>query len=352
MTRIQYSGGFLLMTLIFQGAVAQGPDAWDREAAEQEIDRMRRGARGVWGATAAWLKHKPRDQFPAVHAFLQEFDAARKAVDPQKAPHEWKSIDVEALAIRNPEYWAAVYELEPASPMMMMFHASLHGVNGEVAPTLYSQLLTLRSPNRPKGESWLKAMSVANAPSVRLIVMGDKAVEAGVRFHDQQEYDKAAKVFRDVLSVIPSHSLALYELGHTLRKKDRSKAGTDAAQAKFDQARQVDPFRVEAYQGSFSFEEMQRVSILRTQAKPAWDKFMQTSPTQDTVEQLEQLSSQLQAAGLHELGLLVRQLVVAHRENSYNEDDVQFIKASLTALMPEEDSQAVLKGLEDYKPKP
>ena len=59
--------------------------------------------------------------------------------------------------------------------------------------------------------------------------MGDKAVEVGVRFHDQEEYDKAEKVFRDVLSVIPSHSLALYELGNTLRKKNRSKAGQVAA---------------------------------------------------------------------------------------------------------------------------
>lgn len=110
-------------------------------------------------------------------------------------------------------------------------------------------------------------------------------------------------------------------------------------------ARQVDPFRVEAYQGSFSFEEMKRVSVLRSQAKPAWDKFMHTPPNRDTVEQLERLSSQMQDAGLHELGLLVRQLVVVHRETSFNEDDLQFIRASLQALMPEEDFEAVLKGL-------
>ena len=148
-----------------------------------------------------------------------------------------------------------------------------------------------------------------------------------------------------MLRVIPSHSLALYELGNTLRKKDRSRAGTAAAQARFDMARQVDPFRVEAYQGSFSIEEMKRVSVLRSQAKPAWDVFMQTSPKQDSVQQVERLSSQLQDAGLHELGLLVRQLVVVHRETSFNEDDLQFIRASLQALMPEEDFEAVLKGL-------
>jgi hypothetical protein len=195
-------------------------------------------------------------------------------------------------------------------------------------------------------------MSRLIVSSSRLITMGDKAVQVGVRLHDQEEYDKAEKIFRDVLSVVPSHSLALYELGNTLRKKDRSKAGTAAAQTQFDMAKQVDPFRVEAYQGSFGIDEIKQLSVLRSQAKPAWDKFMQTAPNQDTVEGLERLSSQLQAAGLHELGLPVRQLVAAHRENSYTEDDLQFIKVSLQALMPEEDFAAVLKALEDYKPKP
>ena len=72
---------------------------------------------------------------------------------------------------------------------------------------------------------------------------------------------------------------------------------------------------------------------------------MQTSPKQDSVEQLERLSSQLQGAGIHELGLLVPQLVVARRENSYNEHDLRFIKPSLEALMPQHDFEAVLKGL-------
>lgn len=347
MTRIRYSGGFVLLTLISQAAFAQGIVPWEKEAAQKEIDGMRRYAWVLSSGTAGALKQMPAEEFPAVHAFLKDFDAARKDIDPEKVPSEWKTIDVEKLAVRNPKYWAAVYELKPAAPVIMWFHASLYAVNGEVAPTLYSQLLAVRSPtDKPK------EMSRLIVSSSRLITMGDKAVQVGVRFHDQQEYDKAEEVFRGVLSAIPSHSLALYELGNTLRKKDRSKAGTAAAQTQFDMAKQVDPFRVEAYQGSFGIDEMKRFSVLRSQAKPAWEKLMQTSSKQDTAEQLERLSSQLQVAGLHELALLARQLVVAHRENSYNEGDLQFIKASLQALMPEEDFAAVLKALEDYKPKP
>ncbi len=341
MTSMQLSGGFILLALISQAAAfAQGPDAWDREAAQKEIDGMRRYAWALCSSTADGLRKMPAEEFPAVHAFLRDFDDARKGVDPEQAPSEWQTISINSLAIRSPNYWAAVYGVEPAAPLMMWFHSALHAINGEVAPTLYSQLLAVRSPtDKPK------EMSRLIVSSSRLIVMGDKAVQVGVRFHDQEEYDKAEKVFRDVLSVIPSHSLALYELGNTLRKKDRSKAGQVAAQLQFDRAKQVDSFRIEAYQGSFSGEEIKRFSVLRSQAKPAWDVFMQTSSKQDSVQQLEQLSSQLQAAGLHELGLLVRQLVVAHRETSYNEDDLRFIEGSLQALMPEEDFEAMLKGL-------
>ena len=339
---MQLSGCFILLTLISQMSIAQGPAAWDRETAQKEIDGMRRYAWALASSTADGLKKMPADEFPAVHAFLRDFDEARKLIDPNKAPSDWKSIDIEALAIRNPNYWAAVYELEPADPLMMWFHSALHAVNGEISPALYSQLLAVRSPTDIP-----KEMSRLIVSSSRLLALGDKAVQVGVSLHDQEKYDEAEKIFREVLSVIPSHSLALYELGNTLRKKDRSKAGAAAAQTQFDMAKQVDPFRVEAYQGSFGIKEMKQFAALRSQAKPAWDKLMQTPPNRSSLQQLERLSSQLQNAGLYELALLVRQVVVARREASYNEDDVQFIMASLKALMPQEDFEDMLKGLEE-----
>lgn len=346
MTYMQLSGCSILLTLISQMAFAQGPDTWDREAAQKEIDGMRRYAWALASSTADGLKKMPENEFPAVHAFRRDFDEARKLIDLKKAPSDWRSIDIEALAIRNPNYWAAVYELEPADPLMMWFHSALHAVNGEIAPALYSQLLAVHSPtDKPK------EMSRLIVSSSRLIALGNKAVQVGVSLHDQEKYDEAEKVFREVLSVIPSHSLALYELGNTLRKKDRSRAGTAAAQTQFDMAKQVDPFRVEAYQGSFGIDEMKRFAVLRSRAKPAWDNLMQTPSNRSSVQQLERVSSQLQDAGLNELALLVRQLVVARREASYNEDDVQFIKASLKALMPKDDFEDVLKGLQDYKAK-
>jgi hypothetical protein len=334
--------GLVVPTLISQLALAQEPAAWDKEAAQKEIDGMRRYAWVISEGIAGTLEKSPADKFPAVHAFVRDFRDARKDVDHEKAPSEWKTIDVEALAIRNPNYWSAVYEVAPADPLMMWFHTTLYAVNGQVALTRYSQLLAVRSPvNSP----WKKEMLRLIVSSERLLTMGDKAVKIGVRLHDQERYDEAAKVYRDVLSVIPSHSFALYELGYTSRTRDRGKGGDAVAQTYFDRARHVDPFRMEAYQGTFRGDDIQRLSALRSKAKPAWDKFLQTPPDGDSFQQLELLSSHLQASGLHDLGLIVRQLVVARRENSFNGDDLRFIEAGLQALIPQGDFDAILKRL-------
>jgi tetratricopeptide (TPR) repeat protein len=334
--------GPVVLTLISQLALAQEPVAWDKAAAQKEIDGMRRYAWVMSEGVAGTLEKSPADKFPGIHAFVRDFRDARKEVDSEKDPSEWKTIDVEALAIRNPNYWSAVYEVAPADPLMMWFHAALYAVNGQVARTRYSQLLALRSP---LDSPWKKEMLRLIVSSERLITMGDQAVKNGVRLHDQEKYDEAAKVYRDVLSVIPSHSFALYELGYTSRMRDRGKEGRTVAQTYFDRARQVDPFRVEAYQGTFNRDEFQRMSALRSRAKPAWEKFLQTPLDQSTLSELEQLSSHLQAAGLYDLGLIVRQLVVARRENSFNEDDLGFIEAGLQGLMPQGDFDAILKRL-------
>jgi hypothetical protein len=100
-----------------------------------------------------------------------------------------------------------------------------------------------------------------------------------------------------------------------------------------------------AYQGSFRADEFKRIQVLRTKAKPSWDEFSQTPPARDDVKQLDLLSSNLQAAGLHDLALIVRQLAVAHREKSFNDDDRRFIETSLKSLVPKVTSLQPSSGL-------
>jgi tetratricopeptide (TPR) repeat protein len=334
--------GLAVLAVFSQLAVAQEPASWEKEAAQKEIDGMRRYAWAISEGIAGTLDKSPADKFPAVHAFVRDFRDARKDIDPDAAPSEWKTIDVESLAIHNPNYWSAFYEVAPADPLMMWFHTTLYAVNGQVARTRYSQLLAMYSPI---DSPWKREMGRLIVSSSRLSTMGGKAVQAGVQLHDQQRYDEAAEVYRDVLSVIPSHSFALYELGYTSRTRDKSKEAAALAQTYFERARHVDPFRVEAYQGTFRGDEMQQMFALRSKAKPAWDKFLRTAADEVDLEQLEALSSHLQAAGLYDLGLLVRQLVVARRDGSFSAEDLQFIEASLRALIPQGDFDATLKRL-------
>ena len=334
--------GLAILTILSQFAVAVEPVAWNKEAAQKEIDGMRRYAWVISKGIASTLDKSPADKFPAIHAFLRDFRDARKDVDPDEAPSEWKTIDVEALAIHNPNYWSAYYEVASADPLMMWFHTTLYAVNGQVARTRYSQLLAMHSP---VDSPWKKEMVRLIVSSGRLIAMGNEAVKVGVQLHDQERYDEAAKVYRDVLSVVPSHSWALYELGYTSRASDKGKEASAAAQAYFEEARHVDPFRVEAYQGTFRGDEMRQMLAVRSKAKPAWEEFLRTSADEVDSEQLETLSSHLQAAGLYDLGLIVRQLVVARRDSSFNAEDLQFIEASLKALIPQGDFKATLKRL-------
>ena len=63
--------------------------------------------------------------------------------------------------------------------------------------------------------------------------------------------------------------------------------------------------------------------------------------------QLDDLSAQLQSAGIHELARLVRQSVVSHRNNSYCHADRQFIEKILNHLVPEGEFTETLARIGD-----
>ena len=333
----------LVPLTVAQQAETQNPDGWDKQAAQQEIDGMRRYAWVISESITNALQQAPADQFPGIHAWIADFQKARKNIDPETDPSQWEAIDLEALVTRNPNYWSAVYEVAPANPLMMWLHSTLYAINGQVPRTDYLQTLALHSPVDSK---WMKEMQRLKVSTGRLNRLGDRAFPAGLEFFRQEKYDEAAQVFSDVLSVIPSHSLSLYELGFTHRQIDPSQAGQAKVQTYFDRAKQVDPFRIEAYQGSFSPQEFKTFGNLRSKTIPAWQQFQQREPEQDTLPQLEALSADLQAGGVDELALVARQLAVAHRNGSYNDEDRAFLETSLKMLLPQADVEKILKQLQ------
>ncbi|MCP4507307.1 MAG: hypothetical protein GY826_13070, partial [Fuerstiella sp.] len=335
---------FTIATLMSPGAFSQEVSLWKKAAATKEINGLRRYGWALADGIGKTLENAPSDTFPAVNVFMRDFRTAFADVDPDVTPEKWKLIDVETQVIHNPNYWAAVYEIAPADPLLMWFHASLYAVNGQVHRAFYAQQLALHSP---VDTPFRKEMGRLLISAGRVISIGEMGIQNGIKLHDLQKYDQAVAVYRDVLSVVPSHSLALYELGYCLDTVAREKEGRgqNVSAPFFADARRFDPFMIESYQGNFSADEYQRLITLKTRAKPTWDKFSQTSPDQDNMNELKLLSSHFQDAALHDLALIVRQLVVAHRDGSYSDDDRRFIETSLKSLVPKGDTAATVSKL-------
>ena len=108
------------------GAFSQEVSLWKKEAATKEINGLRRYGWALADGIGKTLENAPSDTFPAVNVFMRDFRTAFADVDPDVTPEKWKLIDVETQVIHNPNYWAAVYEIAPADPLLMWFHASLY----------------------------------------------------------------------------------------------------------------------------------------------------------------------------------------------------------------------------------
>ena len=343
MAVVIWTCSFLLPVPQWMAQQVEDAAVWEKGAAQKEIDGMRRYAWVISESIANALQQSPAEQFPGVHAWVADFEQACQAIDPETDPGQWQPLDLDVLVSRNPNYWSAVYEVAPANPLLMWLHSSLYAINGEVPRTAYLQTLALHSPVESK---WKKEMRRLLVSSSRLNRLGDGALPAGINFFRQEKYAQAAALFEDVLSVIPSHSLSLYELGNAQRKIDSSQAGRAQAEVLFDRAKKVDPFRIEAYQGNFSRQEFETFGQLRSKTLPAWRQFQQRAPEQDTLPQLESLSVDLQVGGVPELALVTRQLAVAHRDGSYNDEDRAFLENNLKRLLPEADVKTILKRLQ------
>src|SRR5438034_1011252 len=43
--------------------------------------------------------------FPGIEAWLSDFGRQTKGLDPKRPPEEWPTVDVDALATKNPKFW-------------------------------------------------------------------------------------------------------------------------------------------------------------------------------------------------------------------------------------------------------
>lgn len=311
---------------------------------EERLDKLRRFAWMSADAITSKLEKTDHEKFPSIQAFVKDIRAATKDVDVDTPAHKWPPIDVDKLTTTNPNYWAAVYEVAPGDPAMYMLHGSLQFVGNEIVRGSNTFLLGARSS---KATPLARQLNAVYSEAIRARYQADAIIREGIKLHDGQDYEGAAKVYRSVLEVFPANGFAHYELGYSLRSQavKEKKPTRGISEPHFARARKHDPMQVIAYQGTFTPETLKQMTALRAEAHPAYQKLIRTRLSEPIPEELpSQLANGCQKAALHELALLSRQLVVANR-GRFDPTDHPFITSSLRALAPGEVTEATLKRL-------
>jgi len=343
--RLQFGILFIAVSVMPESVgLGEGPAAWDHAKATAECTGLRVYSKSISNAIVDAMRHAPEESYPAVGSFVALYDKAYAVIDDGEPVSSWPSVNVQELVVHNGEYWKAFYEIRPADPLLMMFHSARYGCNGQASRTFLSEQIAVHTPVKTKFQEEMFRLLISGR---QLMSLGDAGVAVGNKFAGGEEVQKAVDTYNSVLNTIPKHAFALFELAQ-ISNTVPPKAGTRSKKQLLLESRRQDPFRIQAYQGSFSKAGLEEMMALRRSARPAWLAF-QNAGTEAAYPfgKLVELSLALQTAGLHELALLTRQLVVARRATSYSDDDSAFIEKSLAALCPDEDFSETLNRFRD-----
>jgi hypothetical protein len=312
------------------------------------------------------LEAAKADEFPGIHAWLQDLRKATRGVDLKTPVEKWPAFDVDALVMRNPHYWQAYFEVAPGDPGLAMLHAGLLLAGGEAARAQYVALILWQRPHIPPEVR--KALAVLVESADRLINRAGREVQEGIKKFDAGDYDGAATQFRRVIAQWPQYSFAHYELAMTLWHQSEVKAGRKPppmnamilpkegdhrpaeVKAAYARSRQHDSFQWRAYQGYEGHQAQLRAMVNKTM--PNWEKVVknyvqgvkQKVPQLIDDEVLTQLAEGCQGAGIDDLAITARQ-VLAARRGRYDPADHPFLSASLRKLAPSKVIDATLQKL-------
>lgn len=278
------------------------------------------------------------EAFPAITRWLKDLEALRTSIA-GKAPAAWP-VDADALTTSNPHYWALIYDVYPADPMVLNMTAALQMMGGEAHRARHCTALADCTTGRP---AILRQVSRRlNWWLGRLFRLSDAAIRPGMAKHDAQDYDGAITIYRAQLAEWPQDGRAHYELGQTLMIRDpENLTKPDAPHAaEYARCRRHRPLEPMAWQG-MTPDMVEKAVIVRSEVTPAWAKVESRAADLET---LTALSVGAQKLGVHDLALFARQAVVAARLG-YSKADREFIATSLRALVPGPVTEATIARL-------
>ncbi len=304
------------------------------------------------------LEVDDQKKFPGIQAWLKDVRKATGGMNPEKPAEEWPAIDVNALMANNPNFWQAYYEIAPGDPGLMVIHAGLLMTGGEMTRASHILVIGLQRPGIPA--PFRKAMLGLLAETMKAGKASNSLVEDGIKLHDKGEYAAALRKYDEALAACPQNGFAYYEIGYTIYVQSLVAAGekppapgtvivngkqelpakTKAAYAK---ARHHEPLQYTAYQGDDK-AVIDGIRALVARGLPVWQKLAKEPEKRVDDKTLQEFAEACQEAGIHELGLATRQVMVARR-GRYAPSDHPYFTASLGKLAPGEQTDALLKRL-------
>lgn len=304
------------------------------------------------------LEAGDQKNYPGIQAWLADFRKRAKGIDLKVAPEQWPALDADALLSRNPNFWAAYYEIAPADPGLAMLHTGLLLADGEAVRA--AQLLVVAGQRPGIPQEIKQGLEILLAQTQKVGAKPNALVAEGIKLHDKGDYAGALKKYQESLVLWPQNGFAHYEVGFTLAMQKLVAAGEKPpppgtvivnsgkknppeVDAAFAKARRHDPFQINAYQGDDP-QVIRGTLALAKKGLPFWQQLVRNRQQQVDDQTLAKLAEACQEAGVHELALASRQVMVARR-SGYAPADHPFITTSLRKLAPGPQTDEVLKRL-------
>jgi tetratricopeptide (TPR) repeat protein len=304
------------------------------------------------------LEAEDLSQYPGIEAWLKDLHKSTRGMSPETPVEKWPKFDVDALMAHNPNFWQAYYEIAPGDPGLMVIHAGLLMSAGEMSRASHILVIALQRPGVPR--TFREGMLGMLSNTMQAGKASEALVNEGVKLHDKGKYEAALAKYEEALAAWPQNDLAHYELGYTIFTQSLVAAGEKPpaagavivnkklelpakAKAAYAKSRYHDPLEYMAYQGDEK-PVIDGLRVLLEKGLPVWQKLAKEPETRIDYMALQDFSNACQEAGIDELGLVVRQVMVARR-GRYAPSDHPYFTTSLRKLAPGKQTDALLKRL-------
>jgi hypothetical protein len=326
------------------------------------LDAAKRAGWNTVSIIAQGMAGSDANRFPSTHAWLKEFRAAGGVPGRSTAGAPIATIGASRVGPNNPAFWRAYFEITPGDGGAMLLHAGLLLASGEIIRATYILVVARQNPAIEK--EMRAALDNLLVYCQEALAKGAQQVEEAAKMHEAGSPESATGRLRELLALWPANALGHYELGLALVAQQYTQAGrkaptrarlsihselapSRAALDAYAKARIHDPLMIRAYQGA-EVKGGDVFMVLGKTVRPLWEALTRASEAKVDDQDLEALANALLEAGIAEISLAVRQVLIG-REGGYDDQDRKVIVATLRSLSPAA-ADAVGKRLASSKP--